>query len=143
MSREITLTIPDDVYRRAEHIAQLKRQDVAALLAEALAESAVLAETAVANGEGDADEWDAAVAREKAAYLAMHPLLWEKYPGQHVAIHNSQLIDRDKDGAALSRRIYDKYPDQFVLIRQVEVEPDRILQFRSPRFAGGLDAIQL
>ena len=51
----------------------------------------------------------------------------------HVAIYKGELIDHDADGVALSQRVYEKYPDKFILIRQVEVESDRILHFRSPR----------
>jgi hypothetical protein len=77
---------------------------------------------------------DNEVEREKAAYFALHQVLWQKYPGQHVAIYNGELVDHDTDGVALSKRVYQRYPDQFVLIRQVEQEPDRVLYFRSPRF---------
>jgi len=51
-----------------------------------------------------------------------------------VAIQNERLVDHDTDGLALSRRVYSRYPDMFVLIRQVEAQPERVLQLRSPRF---------
>jgi len=44
------------------------------------------------------------------------------------------MIDHDGDGVALSSRINNPYPDQFVLMRQAESEPERVLYFQSPRF---------
>ena len=49
---------------------------------------------------------------------------------QFIAVN---LLDRDVDGVALSQRINVSYPDEFILIRQVEIEPDQVLIFRSPR----------
>ena len=74
------------------------------------------------------------VEREQQAYRSMHQSLWNNYPQEHVAIYDGQLIDHDTDGTALSQRIYERYPDDFVLIRRVEPQPERILRFRSPRF---------
>lgn len=37
MSTQITLTLPDEIYRRAEHFAQLISRDVADVLTEAIA----------------------------------------------------------------------------------------------------------
>jgi hypothetical protein len=41
----------------------------------------------------DVEAGDGTVEREKAAYIALHPMLLEKYPGEHVAIYGGQLID--------------------------------------------------
>ena len=43
-------------------------------------------------------------------------------------------VDHDADGLALSHRIYSRYPDTFVLVRQVEAQPERVIQLRSPRY---------
>lgn len=64
----------------------------------------------------------------------MHQSLWKEYPREHVAIYDGQLVDHDTDGTALSQRIYAQYPDEFVLIRKVEPQLERTLQFRSRRF---------
>ncbi len=74
------------------------------------------------------------VEKDKWAYQSMHHYLWSQYPEQHVAIYNGRLVDHDEDGIALSRRIYARYPDEFVLIKKVEPQPKRTLRFRSPRF---------
>lgn len=79
-------------------------------------------------------EADETVEQEIAAYHRLHSELWRKYPGQHVAIQNGRMVDHDADGLALSRRIYSRFPDTFVLIRQVDAQPERVIQLRSPRF---------
>lgn len=126
MTQEITLTIPDKLFQQARRIAQMRKKPVAEILAEAI----ILDD----NEPEQHDESDI-VGQEKAAYHALHGWLWQNYPGEHVAIYQGQLVDHDPDGMALSRRIYQRFPTEFVLIRQVEAEPERILHFRSPRFA--------
>lgn len=79
------------------------------------------------------DENDA-VEREMQAYIAMHPALTEKYLGQHVAVLDGQLIDVDPEYDALYQRIEAQYPDQFVWLTKIELEPIPTLVFRSPRF---------
>ncbi len=130
MSARVTLTISDELYRKAGRLARTRGQDMNGLLLELL-EQATLANDALTY------EPDEAVGREVSAYIAMHPLLWERYAGEHVAIFGEELVDHDGDGIALSQRIYERYPSEFVLIRQVEAEPERVLHFRSPRFAEG------
>lgn len=132
MATQVTLTVPDELYHRAERIARLKEQDIKDLFTEVLTESIMQEETLVQDTL--AYEPSEVVEREKAAYIAMHPILWQRYPREHVAILGGKVVDHDTDGVALSRRVYERYPDDFVLIRQVEPEPDRVLQFRSPRF---------
>ena len=129
----VVLDLPDKVYERAQHLAQARQQAVNELLAEVLDDALALAS---ADEEFiDLSEPDEAVERERAAYLKMHAWLWQNYPNQHVAIYGGRLIDHDVDGALLSQRIDEQYPNEFVLIRQVEIEPERVLVFRSPRFS--------
>ena len=132
MATQVTLTVPDELYHRAERIARLKEQDVQDLFTEVLTDSIMQEETLVQDSL--TYEPSEVVEREKAAYIVMHPVLWQKYPSEHVAIRGGKVVDHDTDGVALSQRVYERYPDEFVLIRQVEPEPDRVLQFRSPRF---------
>lgn len=73
------------------------------------------------------------VQAEIEAYHRLHPTLWEKYPGEHVAIHSQKLVDHDPDYSALYQRIDQAYPQEFVLLRLVEEEPERDLYLRSPR----------
>ncbi len=126
MGTEILLTIPDDLYRRAQRVAKAQQQEVTSLLVEALAESSILADF-------DYAQEDENVEREMQAYQAMHAELWDKYPGQYVAIQGGNLVDRDTDPTALSLRINEKYPDVFVWIGKVEERPIRVLQMPSFR----------
>jgi hypothetical protein len=128
MSKEVILAIPDEMYRRFERRAAATGQDVAGVLIEVINRNETV-------DEGELTyEPDEAVERERAAYLSLHPMLWQKYPGEYVAIYGGKLVDHDPDGVALSQRVRRRFPNQFVLRRRVEAEPDRILQMRSPRF---------
>lgn len=70
-----------------------------------------------------ADPADEAVERERAAFIALHPLLLATYPGEEVAIYGGQVVDHDKDGVALSSRIYQRFPHEFVWIAPVTDQP--------------------
>jgi hypothetical protein len=130
MSVQVTLTINDDLYRRAKRIARSRQQDVA----EVLAESITLTETA---GHADDDEEliDTAVAREEAAFHRLHPELWLKYPGEYVAIYNEEMVDHDPDQVALYLRVKAHHPDQFVWIAPVRAREEEEYAMRSPRLA--------
>ncbi len=127
MGTQVLLTIPDDLYRRAQRVAQAQQQEVTSLLIEALIESPIL-EDPFSNAEENED-----VAREMQAYETMHAELWDKYPGQYVAIQGGNLVDRDHDPVALSLRINEKFPDEFVWISKVEEQPIRVLRMPSFR----------
>lgn len=83
---------------------------------------------------GQKDHADDNVQAEIEAYHRLHPKLWEKYPGEYVAIHKQKLVDHDADKQALYARIRETFPNQFVLRRRVEEEPEREIQLRSTRF---------
>ena len=74
---------------------------------------------------------------EAEAYRSMHAELMRTYLGDCVAIHDGQVVDHDRDLQALHQRIRRRFGSQPVLLRRVEAEPDRVLTFRSPRFARG------
>jgi hypothetical protein len=116
---QVTLTIPDTLYQRAQQLALIYQRDVAEVITAVLDEGLPAA-------EGDSVDWvepDEAVDREMAAYIALHPTLQEQYLGQHVAILGGQLIDHDDDLEVLSRRIYARYPGQFVWMTAVQETP--------------------
>ena len=71
----------------------------------------------------DFDPMDATVEREREAFIALHPMLLAKYPGEEVAIYGGQVVDHDRDGVALSQRIYKRFPDEFVWIAPVTSQP--------------------
>lgn len=121
----VTINIPTPLYQRAQKMAQAQKKDVSEILAASI------------QLDPPPYTWTEAsenTENERIAFLGMHQTLWEKYPLEHVAIYQGELVDHDSDGEALSLRIYQKYPDQFVLIRQVTVEAEPVLHFRSPRF---------
>jgi hypothetical protein len=133
MSKEILLTIPDDMYSQMQDYAEKMNRPIDTCILDILANSFENEGTILVSNKATPLP-DSAVDREKAAYIDLHKTLWQKYPGHHVAIYKGEMVDHDADGLALSKRIYKRYRDQFVLIRQVEQEPDPVLHFRSPRF---------
>jgi len=74
---------------------------------------------------------------EAEAFCSMHAELAEKYLGQYVAIHDGKVVDHDEDFQTLHSRIRQLFGRQPVLLRQVEVEPERVLTFHSPRLERG------
>jgi hypothetical protein len=74
-----------------------------------------------------------AMEREMAAYLTMHRQLLAQFENQYVAIYGGQLVDHDSDQLALLDRRLKNYPNETVMITQVQTKPIRTLHFRSPR----------
>ena len=71
--------------------------------------------------------------KEIAAYQNIHSHLVQEYLGQYVAIYQGELVDHDPDPVSLHRRVIRKYPDQVVLSRKVQTDPEPVLYMRSPR----------
>ncbi len=128
MIEQMTISIPQTVYRRARDLARRRNRSVDDVVVELLDDVLPPDE----NVEVDDDE-ETAVKREMEAYIALHPMLKEKYLGQHVAIYGRELIDVDEDYGALYQRIDAQYPDQFVWLATVAEEAMPTLSFRSPR----------
>jgi hypothetical protein len=76
-------------------------------------------------------EW-ITISRESAAYRAMHADLIDDYLGQYVAIHDGKLVDHGSDFSTLHERVRKRFGRQPVLVRRVEINPERTLVFRSP-----------
>ncbi|MFO7537981.1 MAG: DUF5678 domain-containing protein [Chloroflexota bacterium] len=127
MSVKVTLNIDNDLYRRAEKIARSRQRDVADLLAESITLPETVSGNDMVLGGGTA------VAQEEAAFYRLHPELWQKYPGQYVAIHNEEVVDHDADQVALYLRVKARYPGQFVWIAPVKETPVEEYVVRSPR----------
>ncbi|NKQ36400.1 MAG: hypothetical protein HF973_12380 [Chloroflexi bacterium] len=126
MSKQITLTLPEPVYQRAQQVATSTHRDVREVLSEALAQTF---------RPFPVDENRELMLREIEAFRALHPQLVKQYMGKYVAIYQGAVVDDDHDPVALLKRINQKYPDKVVLRRKVEKDPDPVLYFRSPRFA--------
>lgn len=126
MSTQVTLNLPDPVYQQAQRIAQTTQRDVDEVLTEALARTFQ---------PFPINENRPAMLREIEAYKAMHPQLVQHYLGQYVAVHQGRVVDHDVDPIALLSRVKAQYPNQVVLRRKVEEQPETVLHFRSPRLA--------
>ncbi len=77
---------------------------------------------------------DEAMVREREAFLALHPTLLAQYPNEYVAIYNKKLVDHDKDGLALTLRVYQRFPNEFVWIAPLHADALEEWVMRSPRF---------
>ncbi len=128
MSVQVTLTISDALYRKARDHAQLTNQDPANILADAI----VLGET-----PSTLTSKQVAMAKEKAAYQALHETLRVEHEGKFVAIYQGKLVDQDEDQTTLLLRIRLHYPEQVVLITQVLPGAEEVYTFRSPRLENG------
>ena len=125
MTRQITLAIPDAVYDQVEQMAKASHRPIADVLVDTIGQVTPALYV-------DANR--PTMLREKAAFMAMHLELLEKYEGQYVAISQGQVVDHDQDVLALVRRIDLDYPEKAILVKQVVDQPDQDLHFRSPRF---------
>lgn len=121
MTAQITLNLSDPLLKRVRSLARWRERDLAEAITEYL--DSHLPET----------DFDEEPTLEMKTFIAMYPMLKEKYFGQYVAIYQGKLIDHDTDRKALYLRIDEKYPDEFVWISPVEEEPIPTLVFRSPR----------
>ncbi len=134
MAMQITLTISERLYERANRLAQLHQQGVAEAIADYLNDHLPAVEMAT---EAIAIQTlhTAKLEQEKMAYIKLHPLLKEKHLGQHVAIYQGKLIDHDRDYGALYERIRQQYPREVIWLATVKEEPIETIRVRSPRLA--------
>ena len=123
MSKQITLPIPEDVYRQVENVAATTNRDVVEVLLETI--SHTFAPFPVNPNR-------VAMKKEIEAYKAMHPELVKKYLGQYVAIYQGQLVDHDADPVALHRRVAAEFPHKTLLSRLDQEEAEPVLHMRSP-----------
>lgn len=76
------------------------------------------------------------ITRERRWYEAHYHELAQQYRGQHVAIHNGQVIDTDQDGRTLSKRVRQQYGRTAIALIQVADTPEPpTLYMRSPKLA--------
>lgn len=132
MTIQVTLDVSCQLYERAESLAQRRRQEITAVIEDLLEAGLPLVEDETESIT--LSEPDEAMDREREAYIAMHPMLKEKFFNKHVAVYGGQLVDYDDDFEALYERIEAQYPDKFVWLSTVEEEPIPTIRVRSPRF---------
>jgi len=136
MPTQVTLTLSEPLYERAEHLARLSQQDVAQTLTEYL-ENHLPAVKPTTPEQRQQRPHKAALNKEKAAYLRLYPMLKEKFFGKHVAIYQGQLIDFDASFETLNERVRARYPNEIVWMSTVGEEPVGTIRMRSPRFVSG------
>ena len=125
MTFHINIPISNKLYKQAQELAQQLDKDVSQVLSEHL--EATLTTSVRAQ--------DLLAERERIAYQKMHSSLLEAYENCYVAIYQGQLVDHDNDKLELIQRLDLNYPDQFVLVRQVLVDPEPELRRVSLRWA--------
>lgn len=133
MNTEITLTIPERLYRRVQKLARWQRTGVTDTLDKAIS----LAEANIERQAFPAvyvHPRRAEMEKEQATFWAMQEELLAQHKGEFVAVFQGKVVDHDPDQDRLVARIDERYPDEIVLIKQVTGEPDRVIYMRSPRF---------
>lgn len=125
MDIQVTLSLSHPVYNTVSQFAEKEQQRIEEFLADRLSE--------LFPSEELTPE-DEAMERETDAYYRLHPTLLHSHLGKHVAIFNGKLVDSDPDGRTLLDRIKEAFPNEVVLIRLVETEPEQTLNFRSTHF---------
>lgn len=131
MPEYVFVSIPETLYRRAHDLARVRHQSTDVIITEAL-EQLLAAQSALGFvAPSTADE--TAMAREMAAYEAMHADLMSTFAGQYVVLHGGQLVDHDADETALLRRVAAPFGGKVVLLKRVAPLPEPELRIRSPR----------
>lgn len=125
MGIQVTLDVPENIYREVAQLAQETQRTVDQVL-----EEIVIRSFPAFYVDPDQDKMQ----REVDAFEAMHAELWEKYPNEYVAVYQGQVIDHDMDEMVLIDRIRAIYPDEVIMVDKVLPQLQREIVFRSPRF---------
>lgn len=127
MGTQVTLTLPDSLYKQVEIAAQRASRPIADVLVDVVIDA--FTTTVYEHPQRGQME------QEQAAYARRRKELLLKYEGQYIAMHGGVVVDHDRDVSTLTQRIDDRYSlDEVVHIRLVTREPDRVLRSRSLRF---------
>lgn len=124
MSTQVLLTVPDDLYRQVEKVADAASRNIPDLLLDTITRSL---------SPFPVDSTRPEMLDNAAAYRSLHAQLVKHYLGQFVAIHDGQLVDHDSDPVTLLQRVRTQFPDRVVLRRRVELTAERELHVRHPR----------
>ena len=126
MGTQVTLTLPDSLYKQVEIAAQRVSRPIADVLVDVVVDAFP---TVYEHPQRGQMEW------EQAAYARQREELLSKYEGQYIAMHGGVVVDHDSDISTLTQRVDARYSlDEIVHIRLVTREPDRVLRSRSLRF---------
>ncbi|MFA5174117.1 MAG: hypothetical protein WC438_02960 [Candidatus Pacearchaeota archaeon] len=58
--------------------------------------------------------------KERAYVIEQKETLKPIHKENYIAVLNQQVIDSDKDEFVLTKRVYEKYPQEFVLVGSIE-----------------------
>jgi hypothetical protein len=133
MTQHVEISLPDHLYRQLKQWADMRQQRVGEAIADYLADTLLQETIQTAFTEPDPE-----VLPESEAFLRLQPDLWEQYPEEYVAIHRGKLVDHDADKAALLQRVEQQYPEHFVLVRQVRIEPEILYESRGVAYSGAV-----
>ena len=126
MDTQVTLTLPDYIYRQVEAAARRSQRLVADVLVDVVAE---------AFPPVYVHPQRTRMLEEQEAYERLRETILAQYEGEYVAIHGGQVVDHDREEMALVKRIQMNYPtDVVVHIRLASRKPDTELHMRSSRF---------
>ena len=126
MDTQVTLTLPDYIYRQVEAAARRSQRPVADVLVDVVAEA--FPPVYVHPQRAQMLEEQQAYERQREAILA-------QYEGEYVAVHGGKVVDHDVAEMELVKRIQKNYhPTDVVHIRLASRKPDTELLMRSPRF---------
>lgn len=114
MSVQVTLNLPNNLYRTAQRIAQSQQKEVSEVLVAAIQ----FAPDTELNQAGQT----AALQREEAAFRVLHAQLRQTHLHQFVAIHKGQMLDSDPDQATLEQRVAQIWPHAVVFFKLVTDE---------------------
>lgn len=128
MASQVTLTVSDTVMAQAQAVTEATGRSVEDVLSERLESTTVPVWT-----HPDHEK----MAREIAAYEALHPELARTYLGRYVAIAGGTPVDDDSDRAALLARLAISHPGRVVLVRRVAPDLPADVHIPSVREARG------
>jgi hypothetical protein len=79
-----------------------------------------------------------AIHAETETFWDMHDALVREYEGEHVALHQGEVVDHDEDVSHLIQRIRDRFGDRPVLIAPVMPPPPHDLRWIGGRIEADL-----
>ena len=77
-----------------------------------------------------------AIHAETQAFWAMHDELLRTYPGQYVALYQSNVVDHDEDVSRLEKRVRERFGLLPVLVAPVKPGQRRDLRWLGGRIEG-------
>lgn len=84
-----------------------------------------------ADSRNISDPWEEDFQREYGSFRRLLSSLLAAHAGEFVAIRDGEVIDFDSSEAELAWRVCSKWPDKYVLVRQVLLE-EPVVEMRSP-----------